>query len=203
VRSIIFLLFAVGSFGCGQAQVSASWTEAEVVAGGRALWIHPPLPTAIIHAEIVNRTDSTVVFFLGGRVESNMVHGATADEPGRFLLIGPDTTLSMMARRRHGKGHDAYGGDAWAIPPGEQFSLELIADGRWTRYPPPPPDLRPRFLPTDSASWARFYERALRLGRLVYIRDYISDESPDTLDIPQSPSVRVHFRTPDQPSVLG
>ena len=191
----LLLLFAVVVAGCEPSSISATWDEAEVSSSDRAISIHPLWPLAHVRAEVVNRTDSAATFFLGGRGDGyGFLIGGEPTDPGRFLLVGPDTTLPMVARVWDRVG--AFGDPApRTVAPGDTLRLALWTDNQW-QFPPPGQPRSP-LVPVDSAAAARFYGRALRQGRIIYVSG-----RHDTLVVARAPGAEVHFRAEDQPSAL-
>ena len=193
MRTILVLLVAIAS-GCEPSGLSASWNEAEVVSSDRTIAIHALMPMAIVRANVVNQTDSAATFFLGGRAGYGIFDGAEAEDPGRFLLVGPDTTLSMAARMWE-RGSPFGQPRERSVAGGDTMRLVLYTDSRWLLPFPTEPDSP--LAPADSASAAQFFNRALRDGRIVYV-----SESRDTLAIERARKATIHFRAEDQPSAL-
>jgi len=193
MRAILCLL-AAGVVGCQPSEVSATWNEAEVIASDRALSIHPTPYHAQVRAEVVNRTDSTVSFYLGGDAHDGIAEGPGPSDLGRFLLIGPDTTFSMMARDWTLGWSGSGVPETRAVPAGHTLQVWLMTPSRWMMYSVG--SARPRYMMEDSAAATRFFERALSRGRLVYV----DRQSRDTLEVVRSPNASVSFRAPDQPS---
>ena len=195
MRALLCLL-AVGAVGCQPSGVSASWTEAEVIASDRALSIHAMPYQAQVRAEIVNRSDKAVSFYLGGDAYDGITEGPDAAALGRFLLVGPDTTFSMMAGD-WGLGWSGSGvPETRPVPVGDTLQVWLVTPSRWMRYSPE--GVRPRYMMADSAAAGRFFERALTQGQLVYVEG----ESRDTLIVTRAADASVFFRAPDQPSAF-
>ena len=196
---LILALFAVALAGCEPSGLSVTWDEAEVVVSDyeRPISIHPLWPLAFVRAEVVNQTDSTATFFVGGETDgSGLLTGPGPDFPGRFLLVTSDTTLPMLSwvseERPQWRGRPS----ARSVAPGDTLRFQLVTDNRWTS-PLPVGHSWSSFVPEDSTEAAQFFERALNSGHIIY-----ASRTGDTLFVARAPDATVRFRAQDQPSPL-
>ena len=199
----LLVLFVIATVGCESPGLSATWHEAEVVTPDPAPAIHFLFPLSLVRADVVNRADSAATFFLGGRNDGyGAVIGGGPDDPGRFLLVGPDTTLSMMAQVWRGRWERQRESSVETVAVGGTLSLLLLTDSGWLS----PGHTGPKgwsplasSVLADPASAVRFFERALRQGRIVYVRS----GSPDTLVVERATGAAIDFRTSDRPTALN
>lgn len=190
MRSILFLIvLSVTACGTEPDRVGASWDDATVYVTSfeRPLPIHTLFPTVKLRARIDNSTATARSFYLGGRnFRDGLILGGSEDDPARFLLVGPDTTLSFFATPSdRWRTYD----DSLTIEPGASLDLLLVADNAWVAMR----RSDPTFVEMDSVAFVNFFVRSLQHGHLLYAAD---STSPDTLAFVRAPNARVEVVSP-------
>ncbi len=122
----------------------------------------------------------------GRNFRDGLILGGSEDDPARFLLVGPDTTLSFFATPSdRWRTYD----DSLTIEPGASLDLLLVADNAWVAMR----RSDPTFVEMDSVAFVNFFVRSLQHGHLLYAAD---STSPDTLAFVRAPNARVEVVSP-------
>ena len=168
-------------------QLETTWNDATVLVASfdRSLPLHTFFPLVRLNVQIDNPTADTVGFYLGGvNFADGLIAGGEREDPGQFLLIGPDTTLALYAKRSR------FEIDSLTVAPGGSGEVLLATDNTWI-------GLRqsdPSFVAMDSTSVARFFTESLDRGRLVYVTH---GASPDTLVFARAPGATISVLSSD------